>query len=58
MVIQETTRSPRHNGVEPDQSEDQPGLEEVGEGGRLAREASSDTSATSDEEPEENDLNR
>ena len=62
MVIQETTRSPclatsDHNGVETDQHEDQPGLEEVGEE-RVGREANSDTSGTSDEEPEENDLNR
>ena len=58
MVIQETTRSPclptsDHNGVEPDQHEEQPALEENGE-----ERVSSDTSGTSDEEPEENDLNR
>ena len=61
MVIQETTRSPclapaDHNGVETDQHEDQPGPEEVVEQ-RVGREANSDTSGT-DEEPEENDLNR
>ena len=69
MVIQETARSPclepsDHNGVEADQPEDQPGLEDVGAGeGRVGgeREASRDSrdrSPTSDEEPEENDLNR
>ena len=62
MVIQETTRSPclptsDHNGVETDQHEEQPALEEGGEE-RVGREVNSDTSGTSDEEPEENDLNR
>ena len=59
MVIQETARSPcldptDHNGVEADQPEDQPGLEDAGS----EREASREPAATSDEEPEENDLNR
>ena len=63
MVIQETTRSPclttsDHNGVETEQPEEQQhGLEDVVEA-RVGREVSSDTSGTSDEEPEENDLNR
>ena len=63
MVIQETSRSPclttsDHNGVETEQTEEQQhGLEDVGED-RMRREVSSDTSGTSDEEPEENDLNR
>ena len=63
MVIQETSRSPclttsDHNGVETEQAEEQQhGLEDVGED-RMRREVSSDTSGTSDEEPEENDLNR
>ena len=65
MVIQETTRSPcldptDHNGVEPDQPEDQPGLEEGGREREVSRDSrdSRDNSGTSDEEPEENDLNR
>ena len=63
MVVQNTCPADsQHNGVEDDHQEDQPGLQENGVGGeRIGREPSTNSvsdTGTSDEEPEENDLNR
>ena len=63
MVVQNTCPADsQHNGVEDDHRDDQPGLQENGVGGeRIGREPSTNSvsdTGTSDEEPEENDLNR